>query len=123
MKVWLNDLKEGDEFYYIILDEVFKCKHLGNAYNPNFRMSRIKFKILDNSNFVKILNEAFGEERELFVNQYVYDDYDSANEVLIEKLKKELETTESSIIEYKDMIIRLEKREEELRKILSEKCQ
>ena len=45
MKIWLNDLKEGDEFYHIIIDEVYKCKHLGDAHNINFRMPRIKFKM------------------------------------------------------------------------------
>lgn len=31
MKVWLNDLKEGDIFYWpsTILGNVLKCEHLG----------------------------------------------------------------------------------------------
>ena len=44
MKVWLNDLKEGDIFYFpsTILMETLKCKHLGDAHNMNYKMSRIK---------------------------------------------------------------------------------
>ena len=50
MKVWLNDLKEGDIFYHIMMNRIYKCKHLGDAHNMNFRMSRIKFEIIDGDN-------------------------------------------------------------------------
>ena len=120
MKVWLNDLKEGDIFYLpsTILQNVLKCEHLGDAHNMNFRMSRIKFKILEGCD--KDINEVLGEDNELFVNQYVYTDYDSAHEILIDKLKKELENEENSIKEYNRMSMICSKRIESIRKTLEE---
>lgn len=118
MKIWLNDLKEGDEFYHIILDEVYKCKHLGGANNPNYRMKRIKFRILDDSDLVKILNKAFGEEREAFVNQYVYDNLEEAREELIKSLRKKIEDIQIKKNRYADEINRLEREEECFKKII-----
>lgn len=109
MKVWLNDLKEGDIFYHIILDKVYKCEHLGDANNMNFRMSRIKFKILDDNELFN--GDLLGDTHEAFVNQYVYDDYESAQMNCIQKLKDELKTIKDSIIKYKELIINLETRE------------
>lgn len=109
MKVWLNDLKEGDIFYHIILDKVYKCEHLGDANNMNFRMSRIKFKILDDN---ELFNEdLLGDTHEAFVNQYVYDDYESAEEACINDLKKELKSIKESIVSHKAAIVNLEARE------------
>lgn len=88
MKIWLNDLKEGDVFYYITSDGVHKCRHLGDANNLNFKMSRIKFEIIDDN---------ISDVLEAFVNQYVYADYESAREVYIEKLKNELIAVEATI--------------------------
>ena len=102
MKIWLNDLKEGDEFYHIIIDEVYKCKHLGDAHNINFRMPRIKFRILDDTDLVKILNKAFGEEREAFVNQYVYDNFDEAEAELRKQIQNDLEYVLTQQIVYKN---------------------
>ena len=118
MKVWLNDLKEGDIFYWpsTILQNVLKCEHLGDAHNMNFRMSRIKFKILEGCD--KDINEVLGEDNELFVNQYVYTDYDSAHEVLIDKLKKELESVENSIREHNRMAMICSEHAESIRKTL-----
>ncbi len=118
MKVWLNDLKEGDEFYWpnTILGNVLKCEHLGDAHNMNFRMPRIKYKILEgcNDNVKKIL-----DVNELFVNTYVYTDYDSAYEVLIDKLKEQLKNTKDSIIEHKRRILLCEEHAEYLEKIIN----
>ena len=119
MKVWLNDLKEGDIFYWTctLLCSVLKCEHLGDAHNMNYKMSRIKFKILEGCD--EILIKALGNTNELFVNQYVYDDYESAYKELINKLKNELETTETSILDHKNSINNLEVRATELRKALN----
>jgi hypothetical protein len=119
MKVWLNDLKEGDIFYFpsTILMETLKCKHLGDAHNMNYKMSRIKYKILEGCD--NNLKEIIGNNNELFVNQYVFTDYESANKVLIDKLKQELETTELSIIEHKRMIYVLDERVQALKQKLS----
>lgn len=120
MKVWLNDLKEGDIFYFpsTIFCDALKCEHLGDAHNMNFRMSRIKYKILEGCNDeIKTFFE--NNDNELFVNQYVYTDYEEAKEVVFEKLKIELESIESSIITHKKSIITLEERAEELRKALN----
>ena len=118
MKVWLNDLKEGDIFYLpsTVLGEVLKCEHLGDAHNMNYRMSRIKYKVLEGYN--DNIKEALGDTSELFVNQYVYTDYDTANEALIEELKKELDICQTSIIEHKKKIINCEANAERIRKIL-----
>jgi len=117
MKVWLNDLKEGDIFYHIILDKVYKCEHLGDANNMNFRMSRIKFKILDDD---ELFNEnLLGDTHEAFVNQYVYDDYESAQMNCIQKLKDELKTIKDSIIKHKASIISLEAREHSLEETIN----
>ena len=117
MKVWLNDLKEGDIFYHILLDRVCKCKHLGDAHNMNFRMSRIKFEIIDNDN---IFNEnLLGNIHEAFVNQYVYDDYESAEEACIDDLKKELKNIKESIASHKAAIVNLETREQTLKERIS----
>jgi hypothetical protein len=106
MKVWLNNLKEGDIFYHVLLDRVCKCKHLGNAHNMNFKMSRIKFEILDDET---IFNEdLLGNIHEAFVNQYVYDDYESAEEAYIDDLKKELKSIKESIVSHKTEIENLE---------------
>ena len=117
MKVWLNDLNEGDIFYHILLDNVYKCKHLGNAYNMNFKMPRIKFEILDDET---IFNEdLLGNVHEAFVNQYVYDDYESAEEACIDNLKKELKSIKESIVSHKTAIINLETREQTLKERIS----
>ena len=119
MKVWLNELKEGDTFYFpsTILCSVLKCEHLGDAHNMNYKMSRIKFRILEGC--PQSIGEIFKDTQELFVNQYVYDNYESAYTELIKKLTKELETTETSILDHKNLINNLEVRAEELRKALN----
>jgi len=109
MKVWLNDLKEGDIFYHIILNNVCKCKHLGDAHNMNFKMSRIKFAIIENSN--NFLVELGGQIHEAFVNQYVYDNYEEAEAQLNNDYKNELNDIKNKINFYKVRIKELESRE------------
>lgn len=98
MKVWLNDLKEGDIFYFIIRHNIYKCEHLGDAHNMNYKMSRIKYKILENNNL-----DYLGE-RETFVNQYVYDDYTSAIEGIIEIIKEDISYANNSIDKFRNEI-------------------
>lgn len=115
MKVWLNDLKEGDIFYHILLDNIYKCEHLGNANNMNFKMSRIKFKILDEH----IINkDILGNIHEAFVNQYVYTDYDSAFKELKEKLNNDLESTLNLIFDKKSELDNLERKAKHLKKLI-----
>lgn len=111
MKIWLNNLKEGDIFYHIMLNHVYKCKHCGDANNPNFRMSRVKFEILDENDMLK---ELFGTEHEAFVNQYVYDDYEEALADLRTYWQKELTDVQSKQISLKARIKELEEREQQL---------
>ena len=127
MKIWLNDLKEGDIFYHILLDKVYKCEHLGDAHNTNFKMSRIKFKILDiDVNNVNISDEClFTDIQEAFVNQYVYDDYESAKEdcinnigININNIKNKISDLEKTIEEYKLTIKNLEKNKQKLENII-----
>ena len=116
MKIWLNNLKEGDIFYHIILHNIYKCRHLGDAHNMNFRMSRIKFEILDKD---IIFNEnLLGNIHEAFVNQYVYDNYESAVEALKEELHKDLEFTLKSIILKKREVEDLEHEAKEIKKLI-----
>ena len=117
MKVWLNDLNEGDIFYHILLDKVYKCKHLGDAHNMNFKMSRIKFEILDKD--ILFNENLLGNIHEAFVNQYVYDDYESAKEACIDDLKKELKSIKESIVKHKTTIVNLETREQTLKERIS----
>jgi len=118
MKVWLNNLKAGDIFYHIILDSVYKCEHLGDAHNMNFKMSRIKYKIIDNDNI--LFNEnLLGSIHEAFVNQYVYDNYDEAEEANIADLKKEIKSIKDLITEHKAAIVNLETREQTLKDKIS----
>ena len=117
MKVWLNDLKEGDIFYNILLYNIYKCKHLGDAHNMNFRMPRIKFEILDKN--IMFNENLLGNIHEAFVNQYVYDDYESAKEACIDELKKELKSTKESIVKHKTAIVNLETREQTLKERIS----
>jgi len=107
MKVWLNDLKEGDIFYHIMMNHIYKCKHLGDAHNMNFKMSRIKYKIIDGDN-TKLLFDIFGDDHEAFVNQYVYDDYESALEELKKEIVDEIDNLECTIEKYKKTIDNLE---------------
>ena len=119
MKVWLNNLKEGDIFYWAssVLSSVLKCEHLGDAHNMNYKMSRIKYKILDGCN--DSIKDSLRDSNEMFVNQYVYTDYESAKEELIKKLNKELNTCNFSIDEHKRQIKILRERATELKNILT----
>lgn len=106
MKIWLNDLKEGSEFYHIFFDKVYRCKHLGHASNTNYRMPRIKFKVLDYDELFK--EDLFGNEHEAFVNQYVYDNKEEAIKSLIEQLTKKINDNKFKIEQYKLNICDLE---------------
>ena len=113
MKVWLNNLKEGDIFYHILFDKVYKCKHLGDAHNMNFRMSRIKYEILDNET---IFNEDLLDNvHEAFVNQYVYDNKEEAINELLIKLKNEINSDVLQIAFKQSQINDLEKHVEILK--------
>lgn len=116
MKIWLNDLKEGDIFYHIVLRKVWKCQHLGDAHNMNYRMSSIKFKFLEG--WPKELEEVLGNEHEAFVNQYVYDNKEEAKEALMDKLKKELLDMQMKIIDTKVRLNKLEEQELEIKQLL-----
>lgn len=116
MKVWLNDLKEGDIFYHIMMNHIYKCKHLGNANNMNFRMSRIKFEIIDGDN-IKLLFDIFGDEHEAFVNQYVYDDYESALEALKKEIDSNIHNLKCTVEKYKETIDDLESKIKRLKEL------
>lgn len=118
MKVWLNDLKEGDKFYHILLDNVYQCEHLGDAHNMNFRMPRIKFRVLDKD--ILFNNNALGDIHEAFVNQYVYDNKEEAEKECLSKLKIELTNIKDSIAVYKSTIENLEARKKSLQNKISE---
>lgn len=116
MKIWLNKLKEGDIFYYIVSRKVWKCLHLGDAHNMNYKMSSIKFRLLDE--WPKELDGVFNGEPEAFVNQYVYDNEEEAHEALMEKLKKEILDMRAKIITTKVRLKELEEQELEIKKLL-----
>ena len=88
-KTWLNDLNEGDIFWKgDISSGVMKMQHCGDAHNPNFKMSRIKVKILDSPQCSGQINNF---EPELFVTQYVYDNYDEAAEEVKKTLRSKID--------------------------------
>ena len=116
MKVWLNDLKEGDIFYHIMFHHIYKCRHLGDAHNMNFRMPRIKYEIIDED--ITILEDILGVEHEEFVNRYVYDDYESAVEALRENLQQDLDVTIKSIVIHKQELDNLEKEAKRIKELI-----
>ena len=116
MKVWLNDLKEGDIFYHIMMNCIYKCKHLGDTHNMNFRMPRIKFKIIDGDN-TKLLFDMWENDYEAFVNQYVYDDYESALDELKKEMDNEIHNLECTIEKYKETIDDLESKIKRLKEL------
>lgn len=118
MKIWLNNLKEGDIFYYIVSRKVWKCQHLGDAHNMNYKMSSIKFMVLEE--WPKELDDVLGGEHEAFVNQYVYDNEEEAHEALMEKLKKEILNIQTKIIDTKVRLKELEEQELEIKKLLGD---
>ena len=117
MKIWLNNLKEGDIFYYIVLHTVLKCKHLGNANNIDYKMPMIKFKILEGwpNELINIL----GDEHELFVNKYVYDNEEEARINLKIELKDELLEVQYDINKTFQKLNELKEKELEIRKLLT----
>ena len=116
MKIWLNKLKEGDIFYYIVSRKVWKCLHLGDAHNMSYKMPSIKFMLLDE--WPKELDDILRGEHEAFVNQYVYDNEEEAHEALMEKLKKEILDMRAKIITTKVRLKELEEQELEIKKLL-----
>ena len=116
MKVWLNNLKNGDIFYTIIFYKIYKCEHLGNNKNlRHFKMSTIDFKVLDtddnNDNII-------GTIQSDFVNKYVYDDYESAKEGLLNKVNTELTLNQQRIIMLNQEISKLENEINEFKNII-----
>ena len=118
MKVWLNNLKNGDIFYHIILHKVCKCIHLGeilnNAHKPSYRIPTIKFK------FFKGQSKEDSGELETYVNQYVYDNEQEAQEALKYELRKELLDVQMDINQTKTKLKELENQELELKKLLKD---
>jgi hypothetical protein len=118
MKIWLNNLKEGDIFYHIVLRKVWKCLHLGDAHNMSYKMPSIKFRYLNE--WPKELDNVLRGEHEAFVNQYVYDNEEEAQEALMKKLKKELFDIQTKIIDTKVRLKELEKQELEIKNLLED---
>ena len=101
-KTWLNDLKEGDIFWTgNISSGVLKLQHCGDAHNPNFKMSRIKAKILDSPQCFGQMN---GFESELFVNQYVYDNFDEAADELRNDITSKIDECTKTIEQQKEYL-------------------
>ena len=86
MKIWLNDLKPGDTFYENNLG-VHHYKVIDDAHNMNFKMSRFKVLDLDTN-----------RETELFVNHYVYDNYDECKKVALETLNGKLKDANENLL-------------------------
>lgn len=120
MKIWLNDLKEGDIFYQIMLHRIFKCKHLGDAANPHFKMPRIKFEIIDDDQLCKLMAETFGNIHEAFVNQYVFDNFDEAEEELRKQCLKDLENLQLKIIDCEKKLSYFKDEAETIKKVIEE---
>ena len=106
MKIWLNDVKEGDDFYGIINHQIIKCKHLGDAHNKDFKMPMIKCED-ENHNIY-----------ELFVNQYVYETIKEANDGLILEVQKELNIINTKIFNEEIQLNTLKNIKKQLENIL-----
>ena len=83
MKIWLNDLKPGDRFWDVTLNDALEFEIIGDAHNMNFKMSRFKIKDIKND-----------IELETFVNHYVYSTQKEAiEELLADVIKRRIIAT------------------------------
>lgn len=109
MKIWLDNLKEGDNFYGIINYQIIKCKHLGNANNMNYKMPMIKCEDENHNKY------------ELFVNQYVYKTIEEAQNGIILEAEKELNKINTKIFNEEIQLNTLKSIKKKLENILNEK--
>ena len=87
MKIWLNNLKPGDIFYDNDSLRVHYYKVISNVINSYFKMP--SFKVIDlNTNI----------ETELFVNHYVYDNYNECKTNLLETLNIKLKNANENLL-------------------------
>ena len=78
MKIWLNELKEGDKFWFARLDSPMECIIIGDASNPDYKMPRLRIKSVETPELIF----------ELFVNQYVWSTEDEAISEILERIIK-----------------------------------
>ncbi len=105
MKIWLNKLKEGDTFYIISGYKVYKCKHLGDAKNPDYLIPGIKYEMYDDN---------VTTNGELFVNQYVYEDEETAKECLKRRIDNKIGDLE---LDLRDSEMHISMLKEEIKRI------
>jgi len=122
MKIWLNNLKEGDIFYHIMYNKVCKCKHLGDVHNMNYRMPMVKSEILEEKDLGFNTSSYLYDDNkfEVFVNQYVYDNVEEATQALLEKLENDLKDVQDQIRKNKLELENLLLLENKLKNILKE---
>ncbi len=102
MKIWANDLKIGDSFYYISNLEI---KHATIVDQDKGPLTRMSYWNLDN-------DEIF------FVNHYVYDCEEDLIDEVIKEIQEDIDKSELNIQAYK---ILLDISKEKLHKYMSKK--
>ena len=102
MKIWANDLKIGDSFYYIRNLEIKHATIIDHDKGPLTKMS---YWNLDN-------------DETLFVNQYVYTSEEELIDEVIDKLKEDIKYSKLNIKAYE---LSLQYSEERLQHYLSKK--
>lgn len=104
MKIWLDNLKEGDEFWTSHPSMgVYKCLHCGSANNPDYKMPRIKVKVLE-APHISLPLDVF-DNSEMFVNTDVYDNYNEASSELKATLNTQIMTLQKHISEMQETLL------------------
>ena len=103
MKIWLNNLKVGDNFYHIIFGDVYYCEVTELCNDVKFKMPRIKFKILNNG-LLELNSDFKDKEQSDLGNQYVFDNDEECKDYLIEKLEEKETNYISELDIYDDKI-------------------
>lgn len=90
MKKWLNDLQEGDIFYFASINGVYKCVHCGIEITTVTRVPQVKYKII----FGSALNDITFL---MLSNTWVYDNFAEARDESIRLVKERLDKVNEKI--------------------------
>lgn len=111
MKIWLNNLDPGDEFYTVRGEFVLHCVVVGESHNPNFRMTTFIVKDMDH-----------GIVYEMFINRYVFDNKKDAVCENLKSLSEKKEKLERDKLMMEDSIKECSAQINKYKQILEELC-